>query len=112
MKRIDAIIQPFKIGEVRDALLENGIYGMTAFEVKGYGRQRGHTEVYRGSEYQIDFTHKMLIIVFVPDESVETAIQVIAQTARTGHLGDGKIIVSDVVDVIRIRTGEHGEDAL
>jgi nitrogen regulatory protein P-II 1 len=104
MKKIEAIIRPFRIDDVREALAEMGVKGMTLTEVKGYGRQKGHTELYRGSEYQID--------LIVTDKLADKVIDTIMKAARTGQVGDGKIFVSTVEDVIRVRTGESGEDAL
>jgi len=112
MKKIEAIIRPFKIDDVREALLEIGIKGMTITEVKGYGRQKGHTEMYRGSEYQIDFLPKMKIEIIAPDDSVDKIVETIIKSAKTGQVGDGKIFVYPVEDVIRVRTEESGEAAL
>lgn len=112
MKKIEAIIKPFKLDEVRDALTRIGIQGMTVSEVKGFGRQRGHTELYRGAEYLVDFLPRLKIELVVSEEKLEAAISAIKESAYTGKLGDGKIFVSSVEDVIRIRTGERGEDAL
>ncbi len=112
MKKVEAIIRPFRIDDVREALAEIGIKGMTLTEVKGYGRQKGHTELYRGSEYQIDFLPKIKIEVIVSDSVAEKVIDTIMKAARTGQVGDGKIFVSPVDDVVRVRTGESGEDAL
>ncbi len=112
MKKIEAIIKPFKLEEVRDALAEIGIKGMTISEVKGFGRQKGHTEIYRGAEYVVDFLPKIKIEIVVPDSMVEKAIEVIIKNAKTGKIGDGKIFVYDVQNAIRIRTGESGEGAL
>ena len=112
MKKIEAIIRPFRVDDVREALAEIGIKGMTLTEVKGYGRQKGHTELYRGSEYQIDFLPKMKIEVVVTDNQLDTVIDAILKAARTGQVGDGKIFVTAVEDVIRVRTGESGESAL
>jgi nitrogen regulatory protein P-II 1 len=112
MKKVEAIIRPFRIDDVREALSEIGIKGMTLTEVKGYGRQKGHTELYRGSEYQIDFLPKIKIEVIVADNLAEKVIDTIMKAARTGQVGDGKIFVYPVDDVIRVRTGESGEDAL
>src|SRR5437899_7365495 len=109
MKKIEAIIKPFKLDEVKEALAREGVQGMTVSEVKGFGRQKGHTELYRGAEYVVDFLPKIKIELLVSDEQATTAAEVIEQTARTGRIGDGKIFVSAVDDVIRIRTGEHGE---
>ncbi len=112
MKKIEAIIKPFRLDAVKDALSEIGIYGMTVSEVKGFGRQKGHTEVYRGAEYQVDFLPKIQLDIAVDDDRVEDAVEAISKTAYTGKLGDGKIFISDLTDVIRIRTGEVGSDAL
>ncbi len=112
MKKIEAIIKPFKIEEVKDALNEIGIEGMTVTEVKGFGRQKGHTEIYRGSEYTIDFLPKMKIEIVLADEAVQGAIEAIMKSAKTGKIGDGKIFVFDVENAIRIRTAETGEQAV
>jgi nitrogen regulatory protein P-II 1 len=112
MKKIEAIIRPFKIDDVREALSEIGVSGLTLTEVKGYGRQKGHTEVYRGSEYQIDFLPKLKLEIVVKDSMVDKVIDTIIKTARTGQVGDGKIFVYDITEVVRIRTEESGEDAL
>jgi len=112
MKKIEAIIRPFKLEEVKDALLEEGIKGLTITEVRGYGRQKGHTETYRGSEYQIEFVPKMKIEVVVDDSLAEKAIDAILSAANSGQVGDGKIFIFNVEDAIRIRTGESGVDAL
>ena len=112
MKRIEAIIKPFKLDEVKEALSKAGVEGMTVSEVKGFGRQKGHTELYRGSEYVVDFLPKMKIEVLVNDAKVAEVVQIIEGTARTGKIGDGKIFVSPVEEVLRIRTGERGADAL
>ena len=112
MKLIKAIIKPFKLEEVKEALSELGIEGMTAIEVKGYGRQKGHTEIYRGSEYTVDFLPKTLIEVVVDDADVEKAIDAIVDTAKTGKIGDGKVFVLPVDQAIRIRTEEQGVEAL
>lgn len=112
MKKVEAIIKPFKLDEVKDALVEIGIGGMTVTEVRGFGQQKGHTEIYRGTEYVIDFLPKVKIEVVVRDEDVEKVVEVIAKTAQTGRVGDGKIFVIPVEDVIRIRTGERGEQAI
>ncbi len=112
MKKVEAIIKPFKLDDVRQALSDIGITGMTATEVKGFGRQKGHTELYRGAEYVIDFLPKVKIEIVIGDELVDQAIEAITNAARTGKIGDGKIFVSDVQRVIRIRTGEEGEDAI
>ena len=112
MKKIDAIIKPFKIDEVKKALSDLGVVGMTVSEVKGFGRQKGHTELYRGAEYVVEFLPKLRIEVVVPDEKANQVIESLSSVAKTGSVGDGKIFVSDVADVVRIRTGEHGEAAL
>ncbi|HIC79061.1 MAG TPA: P-II family nitrogen regulator [Sulfurovum sp.] len=113
MKKIEAVIKPFKLEEVKDALVEAGIEGMTISEVKGYGRQQGHTELYRGAEYVVEFIPKVKIeIVVSSDEFATTAIKIIQETAHTGKIGDGKIFVSDISNVLRIRTGEEDTDAL
>jgi len=112
MKKIEAIVKPFKLDEVKNALTKAGIQGMTITEVKGFGRQRGHTEVYRGAEYTIDFVPKSKIEIIVPDELVQHGLEAIERAAKTGKIGDGKIFVSPVDEVIRIRTGERGKDAI
>ena len=112
MKKIEAIIKPFKLDDVREALSERGITGMTVSEVKGFGRQKGHTELYRGAEYMVDFLPKVKIELVVQDDLVESCIEAIETTARTGKIGDGKIFVFDVGQVIRIRTGEQNEAAV
>ena len=112
MKKIEAIIKPFKLEEVREALSEVGASGLTACEVKGFGRQKGHTELYRGAEYAIDFLPKVKIEVVLPDSLLDAAIEAINRSARTGKIGDGKIFVYDVEQAIRIRTGETGKEAL
>jgi nitrogen regulatory protein P-II 1 len=112
MKKVEAIIRPFRIDDVREALAEIGVKGMTLTEVKGYGRQKGHTELYRGSEYQIDFLPKMKLEVIVADRQVDKVVDTILKAARTGQVGDGKIFILPVEDVIRVRTGESGEDAV
>ncbi|MBI4417608.1 MAG: P-II family nitrogen regulator [Ignavibacteriales bacterium] len=112
MKKIEAIIRPFKLDDVRAALAEIGVQGMTLTEVKGYGRQKGHTELYRGSEYKIDFLPKIKLEIIASDSMVENVVAVILKAAKTGQVGDGKIFVSTVDDVIRVRTEESGEDAL
>ncbi|RTZ59038.1 MAG: P-II family nitrogen regulator [Gammaproteobacteria bacterium] len=112
MKKIEAIIKPFKLEEVKDALIKLGIGGMTVSEVRGFGQQKGETEIYRGTEYVVDFLPKIKIEVVVRDEDVEKVIETIANTARTGRVGDGKIFVIPVEDVIRIRTGERGDKAV
>jgi nitrogen regulatory protein P-II 1 len=112
MKKIEAIIKPFKLDDVREALQEIGLAGMTVTEVKGFGRQKGHTELYRGAEYVVDFLPKLKLEVVVGDEMADRAIEAIEQSARTGKIGDGKIFVSAVEKVIRIRTGEEGAEAV
>ena len=112
MKKIEAIIKPFKLEEVKEGLNKKEILGLTVSEVKGYGRQKGHTELYRGAEYVIDFLPKVKIEVVVPDERVDEVIDVIIETSKTGKIGDGKIFVSDMSNAYRIRTGETGEEAL
>ncbi len=112
MKKIEAIVKPFKLDDVREALTELGITGMTVTEVKGFGRQKGHTEVYRGAEYAVDFLPKIKIEMVLPDDQVERAIEVIVETARSGKVGDGKIFVLPVEDAIRIRTGERSDAAV
>ncbi len=112
MKKIEAIIKPFKLDEVKEALQEVGLKGMTVTEVKGFGRQKGHTELYRGAEYVVDFLPKVKIEVVVDDDVVERAVEAIQTAAKTDRIGDGKIFVFDVQDVVRIRTGERGSDAL
>ena len=112
MKKIETIIKPFKLDEVKKALSDMGITGMTVLEVKGFGRQKGHTEIYRGAEYVVDFIPKVKIEVAVPAEAVPAVGERIVTAARTGKIGDGKIFVYDLEDVVRIRTGERGKDAL
>jgi nitrogen regulatory protein P-II 1 len=112
MKKIEAIIKPFKLDEVKDALHEVGVKGITVIEAKGFGRQKGHTELYRGAEYVVDFLPKVKIEIVLEDALVERAVEAIQQAARTGRIGDGKIFVSAVDEVIRIRTGERGADAI
>ena len=112
MKKIEAIIRPFKLDEVKEALTEEGIKGMTITEIRGYGRQKGHTETYRGSEYHIEFVPKIKIEIVVDDSVCDKVVNVIVNTAKTGQIGDGKIFILPVSDVIRIRTGESGTDAL
>ncbi len=112
MKLVTAIVKPFKIDDVKEALKAAGVQGMTVSEVRGFGRQGGHTETYRGAEYQIDFVPKAKIELVVDDSSVEQVIDVIAKAASTGKIGDGKIWVTNVEQIIRIRTGEHGADAI
>jgi nitrogen regulatory protein PII len=112
MKLMKCIIQPHKLEQVKDALNEIGIKGMTVSEVKGYGRQRGHKEIYRGLEYNIFFLPKIMLEVVIEDQMLDQAVKVVQENARTGHIGDGKIFVMEVVNAIRIRTGEEGQDAL
>ena len=112
MKKIEAIIKPFKLEEVKDALSELGIEGMTVTEVKGFGRQKGHTEIYRGSEYTVDFLPKIKLEIVAPDERVDSAIAAIVKGAKTGKIGDGKVFVSSIEDAIRIRTDERGDKAV
>ncbi len=112
MKKIEAIIKPFKLDEVKEALQELGVQGMTVIEAKGYGRQKGQTELYRGAEYVVDFLPKIKVEVVVADDQLARALEAIAASARTGRIGDGKIFVSDILDVMRIRTGETGADAV
>ena len=112
MKKVEAIIKPFKLEDVREALSEVGISGMTATEVKGFGRQKGHTELYRGAEYVVDFLPKVKLEVVVNSEQVQACIDAISNAARTGKIGDGKIFVTDLKQVIRIRTGETGPEAV
>jgi nitrogen regulatory protein P-II 1 len=112
MKRITAIIKPFKLDEVREALAEVGVTGLTVTEVKGFGRQKGHTELYRGAEYVVDFLPKVKVEVVVPEASLDSAIDAVVRAARTGRIGDGKIFVTAVEQVIRIRTGETGNEAI
>ncbi len=112
MKKIEAIIKPFKLDEVKEALADVGVLGLTVTEVKGFGRQKGHTELYRGAEYVVDFLPKVKIEVVVSDEMVAKALEAIERAAKTGRIGDGKIFVTTVEEVVRIRTGERGESAL
>jgi nitrogen regulatory protein P-II 1 len=112
MKKIEAIIKPFKLDEIKKALNELGVQGMTVTEVRGFGRQKGHIELYRGAEYDINFVPKVKIEMVVPDKIAEEAISVIQEQARTGDIGDGKIFISNIDEVIRIRTGEKGEAAV
>jgi nitrogen regulatory protein P-II 1 len=112
MKKIEAIIKPFKLDEVKAALTEVGVHGLTVIEVKGFGRQKGHTETYRGSEYTLEFLPKVMIAVVVTEEQLESAVATITKAARTGKIGDGKIFVSSLDDVIRIRTSEKGTSAI
>jgi len=112
MKKIEAILNPFKLDEVKEALQEVGLQGITVIEAKGFGRQKGHTELYRGAEYVVDFLPKVKVEVIVADETVDNAIEAIRKAAQTGRIGDGKIFVSNIEEVIRIRTGESGVDAI
>ena len=112
MKKIEAIVKPFKLDEVKEALAKQGIQGMTVSEVKGFGRQKGHTELYRGAEYVVDFLPKIKIEMIVDDHVAQSAVEVIQSAARTGRIGDGKIFILPVDEVIRIRTGERGEAAI
>ena len=112
MKKIEAMIKPFKLDDVREALSDIGITGMTVTEVRGFGRQKGHTELYRGAEYMVDFLPKVKMEIVVPDELLEQCLDAIIDTAQTGKIGDGKIFVYEVERVIRIRTGEENEDAI
>jgi len=112
MKKVEAVIRHFKLEDVKNALTEQGIQGMTITEVRGFGRQKGHTEMYRGTEYAVDFVPKVKVEVIVPNAIAKTVIDTILRTAQTGQIGDGKIFVTDLADTIRIRTGETGEDAL
>ncbi|MGD0145122.1 MAG: P-II family nitrogen regulator [Rhizomicrobium sp.] len=112
MKKIEAIIKPFKLDEVKEALQEVGVQGITVTEAKGFGRQKGHTELYRGAEYVVDFLPKVKIEIVVSSERLEAAVEAIQKAARTGRIGDGKIFVLDVQEAIRIRTGETGADAI
>jgi nitrogen regulatory protein P-II 1 len=112
MKKIEAIIKPFKLNDVKDALHELGLQGMTVTEVKGFGRQKGHTEIYRGSEYTVDFLPKVKVEVVLADNQVQQAIEAIIKTARTGKIGDGKVFVTSMEEAVRIRTEERGEKAL
>ncbi len=112
MKKIEAVIKPFKLEDVKDALAEAGVTGMTVSDVKGYGRQQGHSELYRGAEYVVDFLPKIKIELIVADEDVDSTIFVIIEAARTGKIGDGKIFVSPVEKIVRIRTGEQDEEAI
>ncbi len=112
MRKVEAIIKPFKLDEVKESLNEIGIQGITVSEVKGFGRQKGHTELYRGAEYVVDFIPKIKMEIIVSDEMVAKVVEVIAESARTGRIGDGKIFVTPVDEVVRIRTGERGDDAI
>lgn len=112
MKKIEAIIKPFKLDEVKEALQEVGLQGITVVEAKGFGRQKGHTELYRGAEYVVDFLPKVKLEVVTTDEMLDKAVEALQAAAKTGRIGDGKIFVSDIVEVIRIRTGETGQEAV
>lgn len=112
MKKIEAVIKPFKLDEVKEALQDMGVQGMTVLEAKGYGRQKGHTELYRGAEYVVDFLPKIKLEVVVEDNQLDAALEAITNAARTGRIGDGKIFVSEITEVIRIRTGETGPSAV
>ena len=112
MKKVEAIIKPFKLDDVKEALQEVGVQGLTVTEIKGFGRQKGHTELYRGAEYVVDFLPKVKIEAVLPDEMVDAAVEAIVQAARTEKIGDGKIFVTAIEQAIRIRTGETGDDAL
>ncbi|MCE2752241.1 MAG: P-II family nitrogen regulator [Planctomycetota bacterium] len=112
MKKVEAVVRHFKLEDVKNALTERGIHGMTVTEVRGFGRQKGHTEIYRGTEYAVDFVPKVKIEVVCSDSNLQSVIDMIVKTAQTGQIGDGKIFVSDLDNAIRIRTGEQGEDAL
>ena len=112
MKKIEAIIKPFKLDEIKDALGDIGITGMTVTEVKGFGRQKGHTEIYRGSEYSVDFLPKIKVELVLPEEQAESAVEAIVKTAKTGKIGDGKVFISTIDDAIRIRTEEKGVKAI
>jgi nitrogen regulatory protein P-II 1 len=112
MKKIEAIVRHFKLEDVKNALVEKGISGMTITEVRGFGRQKGHTEMYRGTEYRVDFVPKVKVEVVVDDGKLSAALDTISKAAQTGQIGDGKIFVSELVDVVRIRTGETGKDAI
>ena len=112
MKMVEAIVKPFKLDEVQEALTKSGVQGMTVEEVKGFGRQKGHTELYRGAEYSVDFLPKVKIQILVPDDKAVEVVQLITDAAKTGKIGDGKIFVTNVEEVIRIRTGERGADAI
>ncbi|MBU6240048.1 MAG: P-II family nitrogen regulator [Planctomycetes bacterium] len=112
MKKVEAVVRHFKLEDVKNALTEKGIHGMTVSEVRGYGRQKGHTEIYRGTEYAVDFVPKVKIEVVCADANLQTVIDTIVATAQTGQIGDGKIFVSSLENAVRIRTGEKGDDAL
>jgi nitrogen regulatory protein P-II 1 len=112
MKKIDAIVKPYKVDEVKDALTAVGVHGMTVTEVRGFGRQRGHTELYRGAEYTVEFIPKVRLEILIADDMEDTVVNALVKAARTGKIGDGKIFVTQVKDVVRIRTNERGADAL
>ena len=112
MKLVSAIIKPFKLQEVRESLVESGVIGLTVSEVKGYGRQKGHTELYRGAEYSVDTLPKMKLDILIDDENVESVIETVTKSASTGKIGDGKIFVTNIEEIVRIRTGETGSDAI
>lgn len=112
MKKIEAIVKPFKLQEVKEALNELGIQGMTVTEVKGFGRQKGHTEIYRGTEYTIDFMPKVKIEMVLPDAQIDAAVDAIIKAGKTGKIGDGKVFVTQIAEAIRIRTGERGDEAV
>lgn len=112
MKKLEAIIKPFKLDEVKEALQKAGVQGMTVTEVKGFGRQKGHTELYRGAEYIVDFLPKVLVVVVVEDGQVQPVVEAIVKAAKTGKIGDGKIFISNLEEVVRIRTGETGKSAI
>tara|TARA_B100000401_G_scaffold58885_1_gene34295 strand:+ start:90 stop:428 length:339 start_codon:yes stop_codon:yes gene_type:complete len=112
MKLVSAIIKPFKLQEVRESLVESGVIGLTVSEVKGYGRQKGHTELYRGAEYSVDTLPKMKLDILIDDENVGSVIETITKSASTGKIGDGKIFVTNIEEIVRIRTGETGSDAI
>lgn len=112
MKKVEAIIRHYKLEDVKAALTEQGIAGMTVTEVRGFGRQRGHTEIYRGTEYKVDFVAKLKVEVVVPDAKIQPVVEAIIRASKTGQVGDGKIFISDLVNTIRIRTGEAGEEAI
>lgn len=112
MKKIEAIIKPFKVDDVKESLNKIGIQGITVTEVKGFGRQKGHTELYRGAEYRVDFVPKVKLEIVAPDEIVASIVEIIEKSAKTGNIGDGKIFISTIEEVVRIRTGEKGESAI
>jgi nitrogen regulatory protein PII len=112
MKRVEAVIRPHKLGDVKDALNQIGVQGLTVYEVKGFGRQKGHTELYRGAEYTVDFLPKVKVEMVVEDATADAAVEAISKAAQSGKIGDGKIFISTIDDAVRIRTGEHGASAL